>query len=197
VPRQKRIDATHLPDQAERFAMAAFGLDYLTTKGYVPVGFDHFALPSDPLVQAARSGKLHRNFQGFTDDTAPVLIGLGATAISCFPQAIVQNEKNAGRYQMMISQDHLPGALGVLRSQDDRARGAVIENLLCHGHALVPPDLLAGVTGAMTPFITRGLAQISDSVVTIAPEGLPYTRTIAALFDGYRQDSVRRFSSAV
>ena len=49
----------------------------------------------------------------------------------------------------------------------------------------------------MTPFITRGLAQISDSVVTIAPEGLPYTRTIAALFDGYRQDSVRRFSSAV
>jgi len=34
-------------------------------------------------------------------------------------------------------------------------------------------------------------------VLTILPGGLPYARTIAALFDPYRQDSARRFSSAV
>jgi oxygen-independent coproporphyrinogen-3 oxidase len=33
--------------------------------------------------------------------------------------------------------------------------------------------------------------------LTIAPDGLPYARTIAAQFDPYRRDSQRRFSSAV
>ena len=54
---------------------------------------------------AAMQGRLRRNFQGFTDDAAPVLLGLGASAISCFPELLVQNEKNAGRYRMLLSQD--------------------------------------------------------------------------------------------
>ena len=81
------------------FAMAAFGHDFLTGEGYVPVGFDHFARPGDALAQAATGGTLRRNFQGFTEDQAPVLIGLGASAISSFPDLLVQNEKNAGRYR--------------------------------------------------------------------------------------------------
>jgi len=197
VPRQKRIDASNLPDQAERFAMAASTYDFLTAKGYVPVGFDHFALPGDPMGQAALSGNLHRNFQGFTDDSAPVLVGLGSTAISWFPQAIIQNEKNAGRYRMLLSQDRLTGAHGVLRNEDDRRRGAVIEALLCHGKASLPDDLLREAVPGLESFTSRGLASLDGDVLTIADGGRPYARTIAALFDGYRQDSVRRFSSAV
>ena len=197
VPRQKRIDATGLPDQPERFAMAAFGHDYLTAAGYQAVGFDHFALPGDPLAVAAREGQLHRNFQGFTEDASPVLIGLGSTAISCFPDRIVQNEKNAGRYRMMLSQDRLTGAHGVMRSAEDQARGAVITALLCHAGARIEPGLLASVRLALTPFIDRGLARIEGDRLEILPQGTPYARSIAALFDPYRQDSVRRFSSAV
>ena len=85
IPRQKRIDAHDLPDQAQRFAMAAHGHELLLAAGYEPIGFDHFALPRDPLAVATREGRLHRNFQGFTDDGAPVLLGLGASAISMFP----------------------------------------------------------------------------------------------------------------
>src|SRR5690606_27478718 len=101
IPRQRQIDASNLPDQDERFAMAKLGFRQLSEAGYLPVGFDHFALPGDPLAQAALAGRLHRNFQGFTDDAAPVLIGLGASAISSFPDLVVQNEKNAGRYRML------------------------------------------------------------------------------------------------
>ena len=78
IPRQRRIDGSNLPGQAERFAMAQFGYQLLTAEGYVPVGFDHFARPGDPLALAAQNGTLRRNFQGFTDDQAPALIGLGA-----------------------------------------------------------------------------------------------------------------------
>jgi oxygen-independent coproporphyrinogen-3 oxidase len=197
LPRQRKIDASNLPGQAERFAMAEFGYELLTAAGYVPVGFDHFAKPTDPMARAVKRGTLRRNFQGFTDDQADVLVGLGASAIGCFPDLLVQNEKNAGRYRMLLSQDRLPAAHGVRRSRDDQRRGALIEALLCHGTASLDADLATEAAARLAPFIERGLASLKGDSLTIAPAGLPYARTIAALFDPYRQDSVRRFSSAV
>lgn len=197
IPRQKRIDASRLPDQGERFAMAGLGHEVLTAAGYVPVGFDHFARPGDPLAKAAIADRLHRNFQGFTDDTAPVLIGLGASAISSFPRLLVQNEKNAGRYRMLLSQDVLPAAQGVARFADDRYRGAVIEALLCQGRSPVGSQLLGEALPRLKPFLAAGLCAIADNALTIPPQGLPYARSIAAQFDPYRQHSPRRFSSAV
>ncbi|MBW8784669.1 MAG: oxygen-independent coproporphyrinogen III oxidase [Novosphingobium sp.] len=195
--RQRRIDASALPDQAARFAFAAQGYQRLVSAGYVPVGFDHFALPGDPLAQAATSGRLHRNFQGFTDDAAPVLIGLGASAISSFPELLVQNEKNAGRYRMMLSQKRLTGARGIRRSGEDRARGALIEQLLCGGRTPLEPAIAQVIASRLAPFVRRGLAIVADDVLVITPEGLPYARAIAALFDRYRAQSERTFSSAV
>jgi oxygen-independent coproporphyrinogen-3 oxidase len=197
IPRQRQIDGTRLPDQAERFAMAELGHRRLTEAGYVPVGFDHFALPGDPLAQAVVAGRLHRNFQGFTDDAAPVLIGLGASAIGSFPGLLVQNEKNAGRYRMLLSQDVLPASGGIARSSDDRYRGAVIDALLCRARAAVGSRLLFEALPRLAPFIAAGLCEIADGALTIHPEGLPYARSIAAQFDPYRQHSPRRFSSAV
>lgn len=197
IPRQRRIDGTNLPGQAERFAMAEFGYRLLTAAGYVPVGFDHFAKPGDPMAKAVEQGTLRRNFQGFTDDQAQTLLGLGASAIGCFPDLLVQNEKNAGRYRMLLSQDRLPAAHGIRRSTDDQRRGAVIEALLCHGKASLDAELAAEAAARLAPFTERGLARLDGGVLTIEPGGLPYARTIAAIFDPYRQDSVRRFSSAV
>lgn len=197
LPRQRKIDASNLPGQAERFAMAEFGYNLLTAAGYVPVGFDHFARACDPMAEAVRRSTLRRNFQGFTDDQADILVGLGTSAIGCFPDLLVQNEKNAGRYRMLLSQDRLPAAHGVRRSRDDQRRGALIEALLCHGTASLDADLATEAAARLAPFIERGLASLEGDSLTIAPAGLPYARTIAALFDPYRQDSVRRFSSAV
>jgi oxygen-independent coproporphyrinogen-3 oxidase len=197
IPRQKRIDASALPDQEARFRMAWNGWAQLTGAGYHSVGFDHFALPGDALAQAAVAGTLRRNFQGFTEDQAPVLLGLGATAISQFPDLIVQNEKNAGRYRMLLSQERLPGALGIVRSAADQATGLLIEQLLCVGEARVGRDRLVQLAGSLAPFIERGLADAREDWLVIHAGGLPYARTIAALFDPYRQDAMRRFSSAV
>jgi len=197
IPRQRRIDATVLPGIAERFAMAALGYDLLTAAGYVAVGFDHFALPTDPLAQAAIRRRLHRNFQGFTDDKASALIGFGASAISCFPALVVQNEKNSGRYGATLAKGHLPAALGLVRTPDDQRTGRLIEMLLCQGEALLGPELGQSMRNALEPFVAHGLAQLTGDRLRILPEGLPYARTIAALFDPYRQHSPRRFSSAV
>ena len=197
IPRQNQIDAAHLPGQEDRFRMAWQGFRQLGDAGYVPVGFDHFALPGDALAQAALSGRLRRNFQGFTEDQAEVLVGLGASAISQFPGLIAQNEKNAGRYRMLLSQDRLPTCSGVRRSSRDCALGAIIEGLLCRQEADLGAETMAAMLPSLAPFGERGLVETRGSVLAIRPEALPYARTVAALFDPYRQDSARRFSSAV
>ncbi|MBV1916523.1 MAG: oxygen-independent coproporphyrinogen III oxidase [Sphingomonadaceae bacterium] len=196
-PRQEQINASDLPGQETRFHMAEAGHELLVNAGYQPVGFDHFALPGDPLAQAAASGRLHRNFQGFTEDAAPNLIGLGASAISSFPSLLAQNEKNSGRYRMMLSQNQLPTCLGKARCSEDRRRGAIIEDLLCHGRARIDQPTLDSVRDQLAPFLNAGLCSIEDRLLSIEPPGLPYARAIASKFDAYRSHPPQRFSSAV
>lgn len=197
VPRQTMIPEGALPGAAARFAMAAQAHDTLVAGGYERVGFDHFALPHDPMARAVRGGTLRRNFQGFTDDRAEVLIGLGASAISGFPGLLAQNEKHTGRYRQLSGEGRLSASHGIARSPDDQRRGALIEALLCRDEADIAPDLLEEVAERLTPFLAAELARLEDRRLTIMPRGLPYARVIAALFDSYRAATKRRFSSAI
>ena len=170
----------------------------LRQAGYAAVGFDHFALPTDALAMAAADGTLRRNFQGFTEDQADVLVGLGASAISLFPDRILQNEKNSGRWHMAIGAGRFATARGIHRTAEDRLRGRAIEQLLCQGAADVAPLLdPAALRAALLPFEQRGLVTWCDARVEIAPDALPYARVIAARIDRYRSMSSVRFSNAV
>jgi oxygen-independent coproporphyrinogen III oxidase len=198
IPRQRRIDAAALPVSKERFAQAAEGHRHLLGRGYQPVGFDHFALPGDPLAIAARERRLRRNFQGFTDDASEVLIGLGASAISEFPDLLVQNEKNAGRYRMLVSGGCLPAVRGVARDSDERRRAKIIEQLLCHGESEISDPSRRSASSKLAPFETLGLVRWSGCRLVLAPDALPYARTIASAFDVHRGGKAAgRFSNAV
>ncbi len=197
VPRQTMIPQQALPGAEARFAMAAEAHGFLSAQGYDAIGFDHFALPHDPMAQAARRGALRRNFQGFTDDPSDVLIGMGSSAISGFPGLLAQNEKHNGRYRQLCREGRHSASYGVVQSGQDRLRGEVIEALLCRNEAELSPCLLADVKGGIAPFAAAGLASISCNRLTIHPDGLPYARVIAALLDTYRESAQQRFSSAI
>lgn len=197
IPRQRRIDAGALPDSHRRFEQAAHGYKILTGAGYRAIGFDHFARPSDPLAIASAERRLHRNFQGFTDDPSEVLLGIGASAISHFPGLIVQNEKMAGRYRMLVGAHQLAGRRGVERHEDDRWRGKIIESLLCSGEARMTEDRLSRVRHLLEPYVDKGLVRCGPTYVRLLPAGLPYARAIAGCFDHYRTFSKGLFSHAV
>lgn len=198
IPRQRRIDGSNLPDTHARFLQAELACRELTQAGYAAIGFDHFALPDDALTTAARSGTLRRNFQGFTEDQADVLIGLGATAISSFPDRLLQNEKNVGQYRALVAGGVLPASRGIHRSADDWRRAGIIERLLASGH--VERSLLVGTEDAverLEPYLALGLASLSERGLDLAADALPYARSIACAFDQYRGQAPSRFSSAV
>jgi oxygen-independent coproporphyrinogen-3 oxidase len=197
IARQRRIDSAALPRSAERFSQAELAWRKLVEAGYEPIGFDHFALPSDPLAAAKRQGRLRRNFQGFTDDQCETVIGLGASAISRFPALLAQNEKSAGRYRMLTSAKLLATRRGVRRTAEDRRRGAAIEAILCSGRTKLSPDLAVGIGTLLAPYLEAGLVRADGPEFVLQPHALPYARAIASSLDAYRCHSVGTFSHAI
>lgn len=166
----------------------------LCEAGYVPVGLDHFALPDDGLARALTAGRLYRNFQGYTDDGAAVLIGLGASGIGALPQGHVQNIAPVPEYTKAVGGGRLPVARGVALHNDDRLRGAIIERLMCD--LAVDLDAVAGPFGKSAADFSRELAELaplaSEGFVVLegakirVPTAFRFAvRMVAAAFDAY------------
>lgn len=128
---QQLIETSALPDAASRLEQARLGADLLTEAGYVQIGIDHFALPADSLAASAASGRVRRNFQGYTTDNAPAVIGLGASAIGRFHEGYVQNVVATADYARAVLSGQLATARGVELTEEDRVRATVIEKLMC------------------------------------------------------------------
>ena len=56
--------------------------DVLGEQGYVPIGLDHFALPSDPLFLPHQAERLGRSFQGNVESDPIQTVGLGPSALT-------------------------------------------------------------------------------------------------------------------
>ena len=198
IPRQRRIDATKLPGAPERFRQAGLAHEWLTGQSWASVGFDHFARSHDPLAAAARERRVRRNFQGFTDDPCDTLIGLGASAISRFPESLVQNERNSGCYGIKVGTERLAAARGISTPPAERLRARLIEDLLCESVADIGglADRLSA-RQLLQPFEKAGLIEWKGWRLRLLPQGLPYARSVAASLDPRRTVSAMRFSSAV
>ncbi|MGB7261237.1 MAG: oxygen-independent coproporphyrinogen III oxidase [Albidovulum sp.] len=129
--RQVMIDTTMLPSSVARYELSELARHTLLMAGFEAVGIDHFARPGDSLAVAAKTGDLRRNFQGYTDDTSDILIGLGASAISKFPQGYSQNISATSAYTNAIRQSSLAGKRGYPLTPKDKLCARLIEELMC------------------------------------------------------------------
>lgn len=205
-PHQKLIPEESLPDLTERWEQYDAAAARLAEHGYVPVGLDHFALPDDAMAKAQAAGKLHRNFQGYTTDKAPVLIGLGASAIGALPQGYVANELAIDRYKATVREGRLPITRGIAICDEDRLRRAIIERLMCD--MSVDLDEIARLyetdTGAfaeeleaLAPLEADGIVKREGHRLHITEEGRPLVRAVCAVFDAYVAKGTARHSMAV
>jgi oxygen-independent coproporphyrinogen-3 oxidase len=203
---QTMIPDEALPDIVERYRQMTLAGDMLVAAGYVAIGIDHFAKPVDSLGVACSNGDLKRNFQGYTDDSATALIGLGASSIGKLPQGYVQNMPATGEYQRMAETDGLCVVRGIELSDDDRARAWVIERIMCD-FAFDFAELErefgrdpSGIIAEAKLFAAQnsdGIAQIKGQVFSLTEAGKPFARTVAAVFDSYLSTGKGRHSVAV
>jgi oxygen-independent coproporphyrinogen-3 oxidase len=198
---QRRIDESALPDADERIDQAGIIAEEFLRHGYRKIGIDHFARPGDALARAAMSGRLHRNFQGYTDDARETLIGLGASSISRFGDGYVQNIADVPRYVRAISSGRLAPSRGCRLDEAERQRARTIESLMCRFQAdldVTAPDMAFDEEFALLlPLVRDGLVQIEGRRVTATEAGRSVVRVIAAVFDPHTRADTARFSKAV
>ncbi len=105
---QRRIITIELPGAPAKVAMLQQSLAAFLEAGYVYVGMDHFALPTDALAIAKRQGRLHRNFQGYSTQPDCDLIALGVSAIGRIGATYSQNAKTLTEYYDALDHGRFP-----------------------------------------------------------------------------------------
>jgi oxygen-independent coproporphyrinogen-3 oxidase len=191
--RQQMIPTDSLPRPEERLALFETARHLFDWDGYREIGIDHFARPQDGLAQAAEEGRLRRNFQGYTDDVAPVLIGLGASSISRFPQGYAQMNPSTSGWVKAVREGRFAIERGHAFVGEDLLRGRIIESLMCD--FAVSADALKRDFGigddrlnALIDPVAERFAEFverSPGGLAITRRGRPLTRMIAAAFDEY------------
>ncbi|MBU3722518.1 MAG: oxygen-independent coproporphyrinogen III oxidase [Limnohabitans sp.] len=194
---QRRILAAELPVASSKIAMLSRSMDALMNAGYVYVGMDHFALPSDALAVAKRQGRLHRNFQGYSTQPDCDLIGLGVSAIGRMGGTYSQNAKTMEEYVDMLDNGQLPIVKGLALSRDDLIRRAWIMAIMCQGHVqfdafneawlIDAKKYFASELSQLESLQTQGLVELSDGGLQVTPMGWFFVRGVAMVFDKYLQ----------
>lgn len=108
------------------------GKQLLGDLGYVEIGMDHFALPSDSMHKAMENKSLHRNFMGYTASKTQLMIGLGMSSISDSWYSFAQNLKTVEEYQDTVNKGIIPIFRGHLLSDEDLIIRKHILNIMCH-----------------------------------------------------------------
>ena len=194
---QRRINASELPAAPAKITMLSGAISTFFSAGYVYVGMDHFALPTDALAVAKRQGRLHRNFQGYSTQPDCDLIGLGVSAIGRVGATYSQNAKTLDEYYDYLDRGHFPVVRGLALSRDDLVRRAVIMALMCQGELQYESIELAHMIDFKSYFATElealralestGMVELEDGGIQVTSMGWFFVRAIAMLFDRYLQ----------
>ncbi|SFT36610.1 oxygen-independent coproporphyrinogen-3 oxidase [Sedimentitalea nanhaiensis] len=191
--RQQLIPSDALPTPQERLALFETARKLFLWDGYAEIGIDHFSTQRDGLTLAQKAGRLRRNFQGYTDDTSDVLIGVGASSISRFPQGFAQNAAATSAHTGKIREGRFSTSRGHRFQGQDKLRARLIEALMCDFHidrdeitsrfAITQHEL-----GEIFDTVDRavpGVLSITRDGLMIPPAARPLTRIIARAFDAY------------
>ncbi len=204
---QRQINDADMPSAEEKLAILQMTGAKLIAAGYVYIGMDHFAKPDDELAIAQRQGHLYRNFQGYSTHSDCDLIGLGITSIGRVADAYMQNVKTLDEYDTLISQGKLPVFKGVELDDDDKLRGAVITQLICHFELdfsqieqqfnIVFADYFAEELTRLQPMENDGLLNMDGQGIAVQTAGRMLIRNICMVFDKYLAQKQQQFSKVI
>ena len=195
-PHQKQIPEDTLPEPNEKLRIFKRALTTLLQAGYIYIGMDHFAKPTDELSVAMHEGRLHRNFMGYTvmDDDVE-LLGFGVSSISSLDSSYAQNQRKLMDYYRAIDDKSFAVFRGCLVTSDDKLHRAVINGILCQGkidysrfhqtYGIEFETTFKSQMQQLLPMVDDGLVEFDCAGFHLTPIGRILSRNVAMLFDAY------------
>lgn len=182
-PAQRLFKDEDLPVGKEKRDLYELSRKMLLDAGYVEVGMDHFALPTDSLSVALNNKSLHRNFMGYTDQKTNVLLGLGVSSISESLFSFHQNEKVLASYQLKLDENQIPTHRGHVLTEEDQKRRAQILEFMTQGSVLLANEQESNAKEFLTEMLQDGLVKISNHQLILTDAGKPFLRNACLFFD--------------
>jgi oxygen-independent coproporphyrinogen-3 oxidase len=204
---QRSIARLEVPGADLKLEILHTLIDVLTDAGYVYVGMDHFVKPDDELARALQAGTLQRNFQGYSTQLAPELMGLGVSSISSTSDAYCQNLKSLDAWHARLAEGRLPVQRGLVLGPDDRLRRDVIMQLICRmrvdtaeislRHGVDFDQYFERELARLQVMADDGLLRREGACIEVTPVGRLLVRNICMVFDAYLDPARQRFSRTI
>lgn len=197
----KHLPADALPDASLKLELLGAAIDIFGAAGYRRIGMDHFALPEDELSRAVEARTLHRNFMGYTVQSARDMVALGISGIGDVQGAYVQNVKKLPDYYAAVTAGRFPVERGFRLDADDLVRRHVITRLMCNAHLEIAEversfgvrfreyfaRELAELSGPDS-LVADGLLEIGSDALQLTELGRPFVRNVCMVFDRHLRE---------
>lgn len=194
---QNKLEKIGLPTPDEKKDMFLSAYYLLKNQGYVPIGFDHYALPKDELATAMENKELHRNFQGYTTRrTTGQVYAFGVSAISQLNSGYIQNTKDIKTYVEQIEKQLFPFEKGIEISENQKIIGKIITQIMCNRYINwkkcaeqfgIDEQKLKTIIvyneQKLNGFAKNALLKFTSDEIEITEKGNFFIRNIAASFD--------------
>ncbi|HEY0055796.1 MAG TPA: oxygen-independent coproporphyrinogen III oxidase [Pedobacter sp.] len=181
-PGQRNFNEADLPQDSEKRALYETGRKMLIEADYKDIGMDHFSLKTDKLYQASKSGTLHRNFMGYTDQYTQLSIGLGVSSISDSLYAFAQNSKQLSVYLKQVTDGNFPLMKGHVLTETDLANRREITNLMCKGYTKMNKTDLQLIK-RLAALEQDKLVEFDYNRLKVTTRGKAFLRNICMAFD--------------
>jgi oxygen-independent coproporphyrinogen-3 oxidase len=201
---QRRIVPADLPPPETKLELMTSAIARLGEAGYVYIGMDHFAKPTDELAVAQRQGRLIRDFQGYSAGGEADLIAFGVSAIANVGPSYSQNVKELDNYYARLGQGELPVLRGIELTSDDLVRRSVIQALACHfsvskesvgiAHLVDFDRYFAREMQDLEALADDGLVELEPDWIHVTPRGRLLVRAVCMVFDRYLRESQARLA---
>lgn len=185
---QRGFNENDLPKDSEKRKLYELGKELFFKNGYVEIGMDHFALPSDSLYKAIENETLHRNFMGYTAGKTKLMIGLGASSISDSWYGFAQNEKKVEDYETKVKNGIIPIFRGHKLTSKDLIVRKHILNIMCKMETSWQDDSmkfneLESIKQNLKEMINDNLITINNNTLKVKEEGRKFLRNVCMAFD--------------
>jgi len=127
---QKLMVSSAIPNFDENTMIFLDSVQRLSEEGYVRIGIDHFAKPTDILAIALKNKTLGRSPMGHTH-VSEDSIGIGPWAMGRIANYYSQNNPTVSGYCDALDSGKFPVYRGYVLEKDDQIRRDIIKNIIC------------------------------------------------------------------
>ena len=193
---QKLMNRSELPSVHEKKMLFYEALDVLERSGYVRIGYDHFAKPTDAVAKALVEQKMHWNALGYTSGKYASVIGLGISSYSTVGENYYfQNCFDEPDYEKAITKGHFPIYRGYKLDQDDIMRRDIITRLRSYfyldcrsieeQYGINFEKYFGEEKTILCDFAQENIIELSNTTIVITESGKQFANLVCETFDRF------------